>query len=197
MPALWLLLGASAIYGLHSEGVGRFWEAHVLIDLGLPSFFGLDDVTWFSAINIAAMLTSIAGISLTERMLPQMHPPKLLPWLYGLLAVALLAFAFAFSFGAGMVAFLVMIFVSSPVMPLFEAYFNQHLKSETRATMLSLNSQVSAVGRIAGVLVLGVIASATISAALVVSALMLLVAIVLIRRFEVAKLTQSSQTQVP
>ena len=133
-----------------AKGWERFWEAHVLIDLGLPDFFGLDDVTWFSAINIAAMLISIAGTALTERLLPRMHPPQLLPWLYGLLAAALLAFALAPAFGAGMAAFLCMIFVSSPIMPMFEAYFNQHLQSETRATMLSFNSQVSSVGRHCG-----------------------------------------------
>jgi len=183
-PALWFLFGATVAYTVQGEGIERFWEAHFLANFRLPPLFGLTDVTWFSALSIGAMLCSMAATGLTARWLQQTRcaVTTLLFWLYPLVSACILALALARTFGWGVAAFWAMVFVASPITPLFEAHLNRQLDSATRATMLSFNSQMGALGGLAGGLVLGVIADVSLRGALVVSAAALLPAMVFMQQ---------------
>ncbi len=183
-PALWFLFGVTVVYALQGEGIDRFWEAHFLTHLQFPPLFGLTDVTWFSALSIGAMLCSMAATGLMARWLHRTSVDiiTLLFWLYPLLGACVLAMALARSFGWGVGAFWAMVFVSSPIAPLFEAQLNRQLDSPTRATMLSFNSQMGALGSLVGGLGLGLIADISLRAVLMVSALAALPAMVFIQQ---------------
>ena len=57
-PALVLVLGIFLVLGAWQEGFDRLWEAHLLLDVGVPDLLGLDSVTWFSVLAIAVTLLS-------------------------------------------------------------------------------------------------------------------------------------------
>ena len=58
-PVLLLILAISAFWGAWSEAYDRLGEAHVIRDVGLPSFAGLSFVVWFGVISAASLLLSL------------------------------------------------------------------------------------------------------------------------------------------
>ena len=56
-PWCWCL-GIFLVLGAWQEGLDRLWEAHLLLDVGVPDLLGLDSVTWFSVLAIAVTLLS-------------------------------------------------------------------------------------------------------------------------------------------
>ena len=95
-PILLLILAIAFVTGAWSEGWDRLWEAHLLVDVGLPRLFGLDDVAWFGVLTAGGLVLSFGVaaplVSRLER-LPAVALPKLLLSLNALLIVAALAFA--------------------------------------------------------------------------------------------------------
>ena len=41
-------------------GWDRLWEAHLLVDVGLPRLFGLEDVVWFGVLAAGGLVLSFA-----------------------------------------------------------------------------------------------------------------------------------------
>jgi DHA3 family tetracycline resistance protein-like MFS transporter len=60
-PVLLLALGIVLAVGAWQEGFDRLWEAHLLLDVGLPSLLGLESVAWFGVLAAAVTVLSIAG----------------------------------------------------------------------------------------------------------------------------------------
>ena len=58
-PVLLLILAISAFWGAWSEAYDRLGEAHVIRDVGLPSFAGLSFIVWFGVISAASLLLSL------------------------------------------------------------------------------------------------------------------------------------------
>jgi MFS transporter, DHA3 family, tetracycline resistance protein len=55
-PVLLMLLAVSAFSGMSSEGFDRLWEAHLIIDVGLPRLGGLNQVVWFGVIHAGTLV---------------------------------------------------------------------------------------------------------------------------------------------
>jgi DHA3 family tetracycline resistance protein-like MFS transporter len=99
------------------------------------------------------------------------------------LFVGLLGFALAPWLGLVMLAYWLVDVTRNVIGPIYEAWVNQGLDSQVRATVLSMSSQVDAIGQIAGGPALGLIGSLfSVRAALVTSSLILSPVLVLIQR---------------
>ena len=73
-PVLLLILAISAFYGAWSEAYDRLGEAHVIRDVGLPSFAGLSFIVWFGVISAASLLLSLLVARPANRRLE--HAPR-------------------------------------------------------------------------------------------------------------------------
>jgi predicted MFS family arabinose efflux permease len=99
------------------------------------------------------------------------------------MVVSLLLFAWADSFGFAVAAYWVFATMRGTSGPLYTAWVNQKLDSKVRATVISMSSQVDALGQTLGGPVIGVIGSAlSIRAALSASALILSPALAVLGR---------------
>lgn len=95
-PILLLILAIAFVTGAWSEGWDRLWEAHLLVDVGLPRLFGLEDVVWFGVLAAGGLALSFAVAAPLVRRLERLPPvglPRLLLSLNALLILAALGFA--------------------------------------------------------------------------------------------------------
>lgn len=171
-----IFVGASAIFGLASEGFDRLWTPHLLNDFAFPAV-GLNTVTWFGLIGAAATLLSLPATEIVRRGVEVGHS-RGAAWVLllssaGVLGLMIL-FAAADRIGLAIGAFLLVRVLQSVSEPVFSAWVNPHIESGVRATVFSVASQLNAVGQIAGGPGVGWIGSrVSIRAALMTSALLL------------------------
>ncbi|MEO5709310.1 MAG: MFS transporter [Nocardioidaceae bacterium] len=178
-PVLVLVLGIFLVLGAWQEGFDRLWEAHLLVDIGLPSAFGLGTVAWFSLLAIIVTLLSIAvAAPLVKRweQLSQVRLGRLLLFMHALLMLCALGFALAGSWWAAAGAYLATAVVRDLTGPPFHAWLNGSITdSSLRATVLSLTSIASSAGEWGGGPALGLVGNRYgVRAALTVGAALLL-----------------------
>jgi len=186
-PLLLLILGISASWGAWSEGYDRLSEAHIIRDVGLPSFFGLSFIVWFGLIYAASLLLSIFVARPANRRLEQAEPAtvtKTLLLLNAALIGTVVVFGLAGLFWLAVLAMLLTNVARSLVMPLFTSWLNQSItRSNVRATVMSITNQADAVGQWTGGPAIGGIGNAFgIPAALVTGAFLLSPALALYAR---------------
>ena len=186
-PLLLLILGISASWGAWSEGYDRLSEAHIIRDVGLPSFFGLSFIVWFGLIYAASLLLSIFVARPANRRLEQAEPTtvtKTLLLLNAALIGTVVVFGLAGLFWLAVLAMLLTNVARSLVMPLFTSWLNQSItRSNVRATVMSITNQADAVGQWTGGPAIGGIGNAFgIRAALVTGAFLLSPALALYAR---------------
>ena len=186
-PLLLLMLGISASWGAWSEGYDRLSEAHIIRDVGLPSFFGLSFIVWFGLIYAASLLLSIFVARPANRRLEQAEPAtvtKTLLLLNAALIGTVVVFGLAGLFWLAVLAMLLTNVARSLVMPLFTSWLNQSItRSNVRATVMSITNQADAVGQWTGGPAIGGIGNAFgIRAALVTGAFLLSPALALYAR---------------
>jgi MFS family permease len=182
-----LILGISASWGAWSEGYDRLSEAHIIRDVGLPSFFGLSFIVWFGLIYAASLLLSIFVARPANRRLEQAEPAtitKTLLVLNAALIGTVVVFGLAGLFWLAVLAMLLTNVARSLVMPLFTSWLNQSIsRSNVRATVMSITNQADAVGQWTGGPAIGGIGNAFgIRAALVAGAFLLSPALALYAR---------------
>jgi MFS transporter, DHA3 family, tetracycline resistance protein len=176
-PVLRLIVTVTFFFGAFTEGIDRLGEIHYLRDVGLPHVGALDPVVWFSVMGIAGLASSffLAG-ALAKRIAPQrgLDPSRTLLVLDSTLLVGVLVFALTGSFAFAFAAMWVANRARGLRQPIFDAWLNENVTSERRATVLSIASQADAIGQVGGGPILGGVGSVfSIRAALVTSALLL------------------------
>jgi MFS family permease len=186
-PVLLLILAISASWGAWSEAYDRLGEAHLLRDVGLPSFLGLSFVVWFGVIAAASLLLSIFVARPANRRLehaPQLTVTRVLLALDVVLIASVVVFGLAGAFWLALVAMLLTNVARGLAMPLFTSWLNQSIEdSSVRATVMSITNQADAVGQWTGGPAIGWIGNAFgIRAALVVGASLLSPAVALYAR---------------
>ena len=186
-PVLLLLLAISAFWGAWSEAYDRLGDAHILRDVGLPSFAGLSFVVWFGVISAASLVLALLVARPANRRLEragrQTVTRVLLVADVGLIA-SVAVFGLAGVFWLALVAMLVTNAIRSLVGPLFTSWLNQSIsESSVRATVMSIASQADAVGQWTGGPAIGAVGNAFgIRAALVLGASLLSPAVALYAR---------------
>ena len=185
-PALINILTIGLIIGLYSEGFDRLWTPHLLNDIALPAIGNLQPVVWFGLIRV---VSEVLGIGVTEiarrRIDTNKHGPVargMLILLAGMVA-GLLTFALTGNFVIALIAFWGFSSMRQTVGPLYTAWVNQHTESSVRATVISMSSQVDALGQLLGGPIVGVIGLALgIPVALTICAVILAAALPLLIR---------------
>ena len=185
-PRLMAILGIGLFYGLYSEGFDRLWVKYLLDNFELPILFGNNEVAFFSALKITGTLLTILALRVVEKRVNTESPlaiGRAMLLITALISVSIIGFALAPFLLLVVGMYLAIHMLRQVARPLTTAWTNQKLDSETRATVLSMSSQVDAVGQIAGGPGVGFIAqAASVSAALVTSGLLLFPALPLIGR---------------
>lgn len=74
-PVLLLIVVIFVLVGAFQEGVDRLWEAHLLLEVGLPPIAGLGDVVWFGILGAATLVLAFAGSTRPSRT-PRCAPPS-------------------------------------------------------------------------------------------------------------------------
>jgi DHA3 family tetracycline resistance protein-like MFS transporter len=186
-PVLLLILALSASWGGWSEGFDRLSDAHLIRDVGLPSFLGLSFVVWFGVIAAAGLLLAILVARPANRRLEHVSLLTIMKFLLALdvlLIASVVVFGLAGTFWLALPAMLLVGVARSLAIPLYTSWLNQSITdSSVRATVMSITSQADAVGQWTGGPVIGGIGNVFgIRAALVTGAFLLSPAVALYSR---------------
>jgi len=175
-PVVRGLLLVSLVVGLASEAFDRLWLVRIVQDFPLPPLLGSDNVgSWFALFGLAgsavALLASLGVNRLGLARLGTISPGKVLAVLGAIHVVSVLGVALGGSLWLVLAAFWLRGAVYAVAAPVEAAWLTRELRADTRATVLSMNGQVNAVGEILGGPPLGALAGRTsVPAALAVSA---------------------------
>jgi len=184
-PALGSVLGIGFIYGLYSEGWDRLWVKFLVDNFTLPSLFGMNDVAFFGILRAGGMLIALVATRQVEKRLDASHAPSIaraMLWITMILSAAILAFAFSPALAVSVLAVLTVSVTRNVMGPLYDAWVNQRLDSDTRATVISMSGQVDAIGQVASGPVAAAVSLASIRAAITMAALLLAPVLPLIGR---------------
>lgn len=184
-PVLLSVLGIGFIYGLYSEGWDRLWVKYLVDHFTLPSLFGMNEVAFFGVLRAGGMLLSIFVTQQVEKRLDASHAPSIaraMVWITILLSAAIFTFAFSPALSISIAAVLLVSITRNVMEPLYNAWINQRLDSDTRATVISMSGQVDAIGQIASGPVAALISLSSVRAAITVASLLLTPALPLIAR---------------
>ena len=187
-PVVRTIALVSLVVGLASEAFDRLWTVRVLESFTLPDVAGLDgEVVWFTGIALAGTLVSLVVSLVVNRLAPRMvgaeHPNWLLAALVGLQVLFVLAVALGGALWLVLAALWGRSAAGALAAPIRSAWLNRNLSSSTRATVISMTSQLDAIGQVVGGPPLGALANRTsTSTALVASAVVLTPAVLLYAR---------------
>jgi len=184
-PTLLAILGVGLVYGLYSEGWDRLWVKYLVDHFTLPSIFGMNEVAFFGLLRAGGMVLSIFAARMVEKRLDTSHAPSVARYMLGitvLLSGAILTFAFSPALIVSILAVWLVSITRNMMEPLYNAWVNQRLDSDTRATVISMSGQVDAIGQVASGPIAGLISLWSIRAAITGASLLLLPALPLITR---------------
>jgi MFS transporter, DHA3 family, tetracycline resistance protein len=158
---------------------------HLLGRFTLPVLLGSTDIAFFGLLRAASALLSIAATSLVEKRLDTSRPALIGRLMFGI-TIGITAFIVLFAvspwLGLTLGVYLLISTLRNLVGPLTNAWVNQRLDSDVRATVLSMTGQVDAFGQIAGGPLIGLVANlVSVPTAMTVSGLLLTPALPLIR----------------
>jgi DHA3 family tetracycline resistance protein-like MFS transporter len=171
------LFAVSLIIGLSSEAFDRLWTVHTLENLDRPSVLGLDNVAlWFGAINLAGTMVALGASELARRLHPESltagTPVRMLIATATASVVATIGFALAPVTWVALPLLWTRSAAATIARPIQAAWMNRNLEPGVRATVLSMEGQLNAVGQIAGGPPLGMLGSrGSVRGALIASAL--------------------------
>jgi MFS transporter, DHA3 family, tetracycline resistance protein len=160
-PVLLLITGILFFGGMWSESVDRLWEAHLLVDVGVPELAGFDSVVWFGVLNAGAVVLALVVAQPLVRRFSHASAKGMagsLLWLDLAMLVGTLAFALAGAFAAAVVAYWAIRVAASLAGPLQSAWVNTSIDdSSVRATVISITNLGDSAGEWAGGPALGLV----------------------------------------
>lgn len=194
-PVLLLILAVAVLHGASTEGFDRLWELNLLRNVDLPEVGALGITPWFGLLRAVGLLVAILATMFVRRRLRDRTPSspseapasdaavRALLLASGLFAVTMALFAVSRNLVAAVFAFWSVVAVRGVHTPLYTAWVNTGLASESRATVNSVSAQADALGQVGGGPVLGWVAAArSVRDAIGVAALLALPAVALVRR---------------
>jgi len=186
-PLLLLILAITFFAGASTESVDRLWEAHILLDVGLPGLGSLDPVVWFGIFGAVTMLLGLVGSEYLVRRfrrVGQKRLARLLLIFTSAQMVTVVVFALSGNFAVAVAAMWGYYLTRSLVGPVYDTWVNEQITdSSVRATVISISGQADAVGQVVGGPGLGAVGSVwSIRAALLAGAAVLAPALALYAR---------------
>jgi len=163
-PMLLLIVGIAFFAGMWSEAIDRLWEAHFLVDVGVPGLGRLDPVVWFGILSAGVLLLAIlVAQPLVRRFerLSRVGMTRMLLAFDALTIVGTLAFAFAGSFALAVLTFWATRVFRSLAAPVYSTWLNTSIEdSSIRATVISMTNLGDSAGEWGGGPALGLIGNA-------------------------------------
>lgn len=185
-PRLMTILGIGLLYGLYSEGFDRLWVKHMIDTFKLPVIFGQTQVAFFGLLRAGSMILSIIATRFVEKRMDTSSPLAIGRATLGItfgISTGLIGFALSPIFALTIISYWIISVFRNVMGPLYNAWVNQKLDSNTRATVLSMSSQVDAIGQMGGGPLMALVAGIySVTAAIITSGLLLLPALPLIVR---------------
>lgn len=161
-PVLRAYLLIGLLLGLYSEGWDRLRDMYLLEQYQFPDLFGLSlgSVEWFVIITGFALLLGIAANGIARRLSMREGGFSLtgaLQGLHALMVISMAGFVLTDHFLLAVLALLTFDAFRSVTFPLNDAWLNKHIPSNVRATVLSMTSQLDALGQAAGGPLIGLV----------------------------------------
>ncbi len=176
-PLLLTIVIVPLFAGLSSEGMDRLWTAHIVTNFMLPTLGPLNSVTWFAVVRGGVMVFGIGAVELVQRRFKgevKGAVPRLLLLLHLLQIGCVIAFALAGNFALALLSYWGYAVLRSTINPIYATWLTQHSAANVRATIISMSSQLDAIGQIAGGPIVGVIGTlASLRAALLAAGVLL------------------------
>ncbi len=148
--------------GAGSEGFDRLWEAHFITSLDFPSIGDFSAAVWFGIISVACNIFCFFTAWIAQKYLSFEDESKVarsMAIFTSLRLLCIVGFSLAGSFEFAFVSFILMAMTGTITGPLYDTWVNQNIDSKVRATVLSMSSQVNALGQTVGGPVVGLAAS--------------------------------------
>lgn len=183
-PMLMAILAIGMLAGAGSEGLDRLWEYHFNTNFVFPALGGLSPLVWFGIINAGAMLLSLIATEVISRRIEVTNQRTLARTLMGLdalLIVSVIGFGLAGNFALAVATYWMAVMLRVTNSPLYSIWLNRNIPSHVRATVLSMNSQLDALGQIGGGPVIGLIGNFSIRIAIMTTGLFLAPALLIYR----------------
>lgn len=202
---LFIILGVTLFYGLASEGFDRLKLPHLQADFSIPALGPLPPLAWFGLITVVGNLLALAGNELVSRRL-DMNNQRLVIYALAVLNVVgmfgLLIFAISGNFFLALAALWCVGIFRNVKNPLFTAWLTRNSPARVRATLISLDGQVDALGQIGGgppIGYLGTLVSLRVALATVgvVLAPVLLLYVAALRRMRGVSMVQDEEVAAP
>lgn len=152
-PMLLLILGISLLYGFSSEGFDRLSIPHLQADFAIPALGPFAPVVWFGVISVVSNLLVIGITELVQRSFKLERQPtaiRVLIMLNILGMLGLLVFALTGSFFLAIATYWCVEIFRGVKSPIFTAWLARNSQASVRATVISLDGQMDAIGQIAG-----------------------------------------------
>ena len=183
---LLLIMLATIIHGAFSEGFDRLSVAHILQNFSLPPLGPINEIAWFGIISAVSMPLSIGATELLRRRL-DLSDGRLVAKTLMLVYTVMIASVLLFTLGESFALILMGLWLTQAARqvrnPLMEAWINLYVKSDVRATVLSIQGQADAFGQIAGGPAVGAVGLLwSVRAAISASSLMLTPILLVFRR---------------
>ncbi len=156
---LLVVIGITLFYGMYSEGFDRLWTKHLLDHYTLPLLGSFPIILWWGVLRGISSFLAIILAEFTRRQSTLASGTKALWLLSGItlgISLGMLLYANSRWIGLALLAYIGIEALRTLYAPLFFAWINDFLKSEVRATVISLISQLDAVGQILGGPIIGI-----------------------------------------
>ncbi len=197
-PTLLAILGVGLVFGLYSEGWDRLWTKYLVDNFAIPNIFGMNAAAFFGLLRAGGMILAILVTRWVEKRLDTSNRSAIARAMMGLtalLTVSIIMFAFSPALVVSIGAIWLVSITRNVMAPLYDAWVNQRLDTDTRATVISMSGQVDAIGQIASGPLAGLISLWSIKAAITCAGFLLTPALPLIARVNRLQSEESALNQ--
>jgi DHA3 family tetracycline resistance protein-like MFS transporter len=158
------LVAATLFVGLCSEGFDRLNGAHLLRDAGFSNLPPLPPVAWIGAIEMGRMVLGLGAQELVRRRIGEDPDSRTAGTITTALVtaqiLAMSAFALTRQPLLALVTVMLVMIARQTYGPLYTAWVAREADPEVRATVISLDGQLNALGEVAGGPVVGLLGNA-------------------------------------
>ncbi len=195
-----IIFGITFFFAMASETFDRLWEVHFLNNFTFPSLGSFEPVIWFGIINAGTLLFSIFGSELVRQKVENnkyFSLPRALLIMTTIIVVSMIGFGLANNFSVALTTYWIACIIRRVTVPIMTTWLNRRVKSEFRATLISMSGQVDAIGQIVGGPLLGLLATVTSTRLAIVIAGLVLTPAMLLYRYALYLLATQQVSALP
>ncbi|HZU66469.1 MAG TPA: MFS transporter [Ktedonobacteraceae bacterium] len=148
-----IILMISLFYGLSSEGFDRLSSAHFLADFTFPALGQLKPVVWFGILSVGGTLLTLAASEVVRRRVNTSNQRILVRALFvinALWVASLFVFGLSGNFFLAVLAYWAAGVFRRVNQPIFTTWLTLNVDAKVRATVISMWSQMDALGQVVG-----------------------------------------------